>query len=53
MRPIIEMYLCEVQHLVLRIGQPYIFRAHPLCEECTRLANVYPNEFTGQFKKED
>jgi hypothetical protein len=38
----LEIYICEVAHLCLHVNQPYIFRAHPNCEECLRLAAYTP-----------
>lgn len=38
----IEIYICEVAHLQLHVNQPYIFRVHPMCEECIRLAQFTP-----------
>ena len=37
-----EIYICEVAHVILRINQLYVFRAHTLCEECLRLARYSP-----------
>jgi len=38
----LEIYICEVPHLQLHVNQPYIFRVHPTCEECNRLAQFTP-----------
>jgi hypothetical protein len=38
----LELYICEVAHLILHVNQPYIFRVHPICEECIRLAQYTP-----------
>jgi hypothetical protein len=37
-----ELYICETLHVILHVNQLYIFRVHPLCEECTRLVDVTP-----------
>lgn len=29
-----EMYVCEIDHLILHANQPYIFRVHPHCDKC-------------------
>jgi len=29
-----EMFICEINALVLHANQPYIFRVHPGCEKC-------------------
>lgn len=34
-----EMWLCESQSFVLRVGQPYIFKVNPECESCRKLAD--------------
>ena len=38
----LELYICEVAHLQLHVNQPYVFRVHPICEECNRLAQYTP-----------
>jgi hypothetical protein len=38
----LELYICEVAHLILHVSQPYIFMVHPNCEECSRLAMYSP-----------
>jgi hypothetical protein len=38
----LEIYICEVAHLCLHVNQSYIFRVHPTCEECNRLAQYTP-----------
>ncbi len=38
--PVRELYICEIQHLVLHVNQLYVFRVHPTCEECNRLARI-------------
>ena len=40
--PITEMYICEVAQVILHIDQLYVFRVHPHCEECLRLARYSP-----------
>jgi len=42
MNETIEMYICETAHVILHINQPYIFRVHPFCDECARLAYYTP-----------
>jgi hypothetical protein len=37
-----EMYICEVAHVILHVDQLYVFRVHPHCEECLRLAKYSP-----------
>ena len=40
-----EMYLCEINHLILHSDQPYIFRKHPDCYGCNKyLAHGTPAE---------
>jgi hypothetical protein len=39
---IIEMYICEVAHVILHVNQLYVFRVHTCCEECLRLAKYSP-----------
>jgi hypothetical protein len=42
MRETIELYICESAYVSLHVNQPYIFRVHPICEECNRLAAFTP-----------
>lgn len=36
------MYLCETQFLALHPDQLYVFRVHPGCEKCRKLAESDP-----------
>ena len=35
-----EMMLCEQDHVILRAGQPYIFRVDMTCPKCVELDNA-------------
>jgi hypothetical protein len=37
-----EIYICEVADVILHLDQLYVFRVHPHCEECLRLAKYSP-----------
>jgi hypothetical protein len=37
-----EIYICESAHVILHVDQLYVFRVHPHCEECLRLAKYSP-----------
>jgi len=39
--PVITMFLCETEALVLKANQLYKFVVHPDCPLCTRLEKVY------------
>ena len=31
---VVEMYICEIAHIILHPNQQYIFRTHPTCQKC-------------------
>jgi hypothetical protein len=37
-----EIYICGVADVILHLDQLYVFRVHPHCEECLRLAKYSP-----------
>ena len=41
---VVEMALCETQHLFLRPDQLYVFRVVAGCKECELLAKIYQDE---------
>ena len=49
---VIEMYICEVAHVILHVDQLYVFRVHTYCEECLRLAKHSPGFVQVKVAKE-
>lgn len=39
-KPIV-MNICEAEHIVLRVGVPYLFEADPNCKRCCELRDIY------------
>jgi hypothetical protein len=39
MKAPIPMYICETRRLILHCNVPYIFEAHPGCDECQAMAS--------------
>jgi hypothetical protein len=37
----IELYLCEINRLILHPDQLYIFRKHPDCKECAKYESMW------------
>ena len=37
LKPVVEMYICEVPHLFLNPNVNYIFRVHPTCIKCAEV----------------
>jgi chromosome segregation ATPase len=36
-RDITEMFICETEHLLLRVGQTYRFKVDPKCKRCVEM----------------
>lgn len=47
---IIEMYICEVDHIILQPNQLYRFLIHPNCEKCKKLDVYKENKYGTIFK---